>query len=81
MTGTWKQGTPKELLTELRPGGDVYGHSGLLTKLLRLHKTDLIADLRALPADHRLTWKIAGNPEETARRATERRYVIVWLGK
>lgn len=80
MSNTWKQGTPKQLLDELRPGGWVMGHSGLLTQLLRLHKTDLMADLRKLPADHRLTWKIK-NPEETAHHARPRRTIVVWLGK
>lgn len=78
---TWKQGTPKQLLDDLRPGGWVFGRSGLLNRLLRLHKTDLMTDLRKQPADQRLTWQITGNPDETGRYAARRRTVVVWLGQ
>lgn len=77
----WKQGTPRELVADLRPGGWLQGHSGLFPQYLRLHKTDLIAAIQALPADRRCTWKISGDPAATGRHSRDRRTVIIWLGK
>jgi len=82
MTDHWKNGTPKELLRDLQPGGWVVGCSGLLPRSLRLHKTDLCRDLRKLDPDFtRLVWRIAGNPEATGRYAPRRRTIVLWLGK
>jgi hypothetical protein len=77
----WKTGTPKQLLADLRPGGEVLGHSGLWPSYIRLHKTELSTDLRKLPADHACIWRIAGDPNETGAYAKNRRTVVVWLGK
>lgn len=77
----WKISTPAELVAELRIGGWVVGMSGKLPKALRLHKTDLIADLRALPEAHGVTWKIKGNPGAIGRYAPQRRTIVIWLGQ
>ncbi len=76
----WKNGTPRELIADLRPGGWAFGNSGRFPQLLSLSKTDLISDLRKLPADHVCTWKL-NNPENIGRYAKPRRHVVVWLGK
>ena len=77
----WKTGKPAELLAALRPGGWIMGHSGQWPSYIRMHKTDFSSDLRKLKADHPCIWKVIGNPEETGHYATDRRTVVVWLGK
>lgn len=78
---TWRTSSPKILLAELRPGGWLLGRSGLYPAYLRLHKTDVSADLRKLPPDHECVWQITGDPEQTGHYAKDRRTVIIWLGK
>jgi hypothetical protein len=77
----WKMGPARELLAELRKAGFVQGQSGKFPRYLRLHKTDLISDIRAMPAETNLTWKVGGDPQVTARHANNRRTVIIWLGQ
>lgn len=77
----WQTGTPAELLKALRPGGWLMGQSGVWLHRIRLHKTDMIADARRLPPDSRVIWRIAGNPDETGHHASNRRTVVLWLGK
>jgi hypothetical protein len=77
----WKEGSPRELIEALRPGGWIMGQSSLLDRWLRLHKTDLISDLRQMRPDKVLTWKIEGDPDATGRLAPKRRTVVLWLGK
>lgn len=81
MDNIWTTGPAKELVAALRIGGWVQGQSGLHHRLLRLHKTDLIADLRDAPEGWRCIWRIGGDPKETRTLAKDRRSVIVWLGK
>jgi hypothetical protein len=77
----WKTGTSRELIAELRKAGALYGHSGKFPKYLRLHKTDIVADIRALPEDRQLVWKIGGDPTVTGRYGKNPRHVILWLGQ
>lgn len=81
MNDAWKTATPKAVVAELRLGGWVMGRSGLLKEHLRLHKTDLIADLRKLPDDHTITYRIVGDAAATGRHASQRRTIVIWLGK
>lgn len=76
-----KIGTPKQLIADLRPGGWVMGHSGVWPRYLRLHKTDLIADLQKLPETHSCFWRIVGDATATGRYDKQRRTIVVWLGK
>ena len=77
----WKSGTPRQLLSDLRVAGPVYGNSKLWSRLLALHKTDLLRDIRAMPADHKCLWRIAGDPTATGRYDPNRRSIIIWLGQ
>lgn len=81
MTDNWRMGTPAQLVAELRVGGWVVGRTGKLPQALRLHKTDLIADIRALPDNHQLTWRIHGDPNATGRHDAKRRTIVLWLGQ
>lgn len=76
----WRTGTPRQLIADLRPSGNAFGHSGRLPRLISLHKTDIISDLRQAPADHSCTWKVR-DPDGLGKYAKPRRSVIIWLGK
>ena len=76
----WNTTSPAELLIALRPGGWLLGESPRLPNRIRLHKTEMIQDVRQLPATHKVTWKIAGDPNETGHYAPKRRTIVIWLG-
>lgn len=77
----WKTGNPKALLADLRVAGWVQGQSSFYPQLLRLHKTDLMTDVRTMPPDRVCLWRIAGDPHATGRYASNRRSIVLWLGK
>jgi hypothetical protein len=77
----WQTTAPADLIAALRPGGWLVGKSGIWPKQIRLHKTDMVADLRKMEADSRVTWCVRGNPDETGHHAGNRRTIVLWLGK
>jgi hypothetical protein len=81
MATEWKMGTARELLAELRKAGFAQGHSAKFPRYLRLHKTDLMSDIRKMPENTNFTWKVGGDPDVTSRYANNRRSVIIWLGQ
>lgn len=78
---SWKTGTARELIRDLRVSGWLSGQSDQLSRMLALHKTELIRDLRREAPDRIFQWTVAGDPEATGRYARNRRRVIIWLGK
>lgn len=81
MSSEWNTTGPKALLEALRPGGWCYGWTpNLVNLLVRLHKTEIIDDLRKMPPDHLLQWKVQGDPDATGQYATDRRTVVIRLG-
>lgn len=79
MNEKWKAASPKEMKRILRPGGYLYGQSGLLTRIVKLSKGDFVEDLKH--QETAILYRIAGDPDATGQYATNRRAVVIWLGE
>jgi len=75
-----KTGNASALIRALRPGGNCYGSSGYFERLLRLHKTDTIAELRREDQTKQFIWRILGDPDAHGLYAPDRRTVVIFLG-